>query len=278
MTRPKVDPDKRQRTAQACDSCKRRKQKVCELPSLPRSRSAAGIIGLFFPECRMEEPPIPVPDIPHPTHPPGLLDSADTPRLQCNGHCPCNTCEKRNLTCTFGSSEPGSADDQSPSKRRLTENDASGFANASIDNGPSPLQSPENHQSPQAQRPSNPSQWALCEEAKESPNNHAIKLEPFRSDMETPSIECAARSVGLLVPKPDESAEASMMSRGTTASAGDEEADNHTMTRLLQDPTGRLCESARSHHPSPCTPWRLRTCDGQSRRANGRAPWLETDR
>ncbi|KAI0816555.1 fungal-specific transcription factor domain-containing protein [Xylaria sp. FL0064] len=27
MTRPKVDPDKRQRTAQACDSCKRRKQK-----------------------------------------------------------------------------------------------------------------------------------------------------------------------------------------------------------------------------------------------------------
>lgn len=30
MTRPKVDDDKRQRTAQACDSCKRRKQKVCE--------------------------------------------------------------------------------------------------------------------------------------------------------------------------------------------------------------------------------------------------------
>lgn len=28
MTRPKVDPDKRQRTACACDSCKRRKQKV----------------------------------------------------------------------------------------------------------------------------------------------------------------------------------------------------------------------------------------------------------
>ncbi|PMD20305.1 hypothetical protein NA56DRAFT_177620 [Hyaloscypha hepaticicola] len=28
MTRPKVDPDKRQRTAQACESCKRRKQKV----------------------------------------------------------------------------------------------------------------------------------------------------------------------------------------------------------------------------------------------------------
>lgn len=30
MTRPKVDPEKRQRTANACDSCKRRKQKVCE--------------------------------------------------------------------------------------------------------------------------------------------------------------------------------------------------------------------------------------------------------
>ncbi|KAF6818913.1 hypothetical protein CSOJ01_01570 [Colletotrichum sojae] len=28
MTRPKVPEDKRQRTAQACDTCKRRKQKV----------------------------------------------------------------------------------------------------------------------------------------------------------------------------------------------------------------------------------------------------------
>lgn len=28
MTRPKVSEDKRQRTAHACDSCKRRKQKV----------------------------------------------------------------------------------------------------------------------------------------------------------------------------------------------------------------------------------------------------------
>jgi hypothetical protein len=28
MTRPKVPPDQRQRTAQACESCKRRKQKV----------------------------------------------------------------------------------------------------------------------------------------------------------------------------------------------------------------------------------------------------------
>ena len=31
MTRPKVPDDKRQRTAQACDMCKRRKQKVSEL-------------------------------------------------------------------------------------------------------------------------------------------------------------------------------------------------------------------------------------------------------
>ena len=34
MTRPKVDPEKRQRTANACDSCKRRKQKVCVVPNL----------------------------------------------------------------------------------------------------------------------------------------------------------------------------------------------------------------------------------------------------
>ncbi|KAK3388209.1 hypothetical protein B0T20DRAFT_365469 [Sordaria brevicollis] len=34
MTRPKVPDDKRQRTAQACDSCKRRKQKVRCLSNL----------------------------------------------------------------------------------------------------------------------------------------------------------------------------------------------------------------------------------------------------
>lgn len=33
MTRPKVPDEKRQRTAQACDSCKRRKQKVRSLSS-----------------------------------------------------------------------------------------------------------------------------------------------------------------------------------------------------------------------------------------------------
>lgn len=32
MTRPKVPPDQRQRTAQACESCKRRKQKVSSVP------------------------------------------------------------------------------------------------------------------------------------------------------------------------------------------------------------------------------------------------------
>ncbi|KAK3302021.1 uncharacterized protein B0T15DRAFT_404011 [Chaetomium strumarium] len=34
MTRPKVPDDKRQRTAQACDSCKRRKQKVGSIVSI----------------------------------------------------------------------------------------------------------------------------------------------------------------------------------------------------------------------------------------------------
>lgn len=35
MTRPKVPPEQRQRTAQACEVCKRRKQKVSQSPSRP---------------------------------------------------------------------------------------------------------------------------------------------------------------------------------------------------------------------------------------------------
>ncbi|KAL0931764.1 uncharacterized protein CTRU02_212717 [Colletotrichum truncatum] len=56
MTRPKVPEDKRQRTAQACDTCKRRKQKVSTclfyVPvspprSLPETQTMLSPLSLF---------------------------------------------------------------------------------------------------------------------------------------------------------------------------------------------------------------------------------------
>jgi len=67
-----------------------------------------------------------------------------------------------------------------------------------------------------------------------------VKREAYRPDVEAPSIESAARSIELFPPKAEEKPEAALMSRSTTASGVDEVADNHTLTRMLQDPTGRL--------------------------------------
>ena len=65
----------------------------------------------------------------------------------------------------------------------------------------------------------------------------------FEQDVGTPSIESAARSVALFPPAPEAKPEAQLASGATSISAPDEEADNHTLTRMLEDPTGRLRQS-----------------------------------
>ncbi|KAF6834286.1 hypothetical protein CMUS01_06217 [Colletotrichum musicola] len=81
MTRPKVPEDKRQRTAQACDTCKRRKQKVSvtfssHIPCLPPSEPTGSRAGTqmipsprahsFFPcsDCIVALPPFSFPSLP----------------------------------------------------------------------------------------------------------------------------------------------------------------------------------------------------------------------
>ncbi|KAL1897713.1 hypothetical protein Sste5346_004021 [Sporothrix stenoceras] len=64
MSRQKVPDDKRQRTAQACDYCKRRKQKVCKVKQGQGQGSWDG-------------------------------------HAICNGTKPCSTCTKKSVTCTY---------------------------------------------------------------------------------------------------------------------------------------------------------------------------------
>ena len=122
----------------------------------------------------------------------------------------------------------------------MTENDVSGFGSTPKHNdGSTPLQSPPGQLSPHSQRAPGPGQWAYPTETNEI--SIGLKREPYRPDVEAPSIESAARSIELFPPKVEEKPEAALMSRGTTTSGVDEVADNHTLTRMLQDPTGRLC-------------------------------------
>ncbi|KAI9812163.1 MAG: hypothetical protein M1827_004829 [Pycnora praestabilis] len=189
MTRPKVDPDKRQRTAQACDSCKRRKQK-------------------------------------------------------CNGLCPCNTCKKRNLSCSYGTSEHDSAEEPNfpIAKRRLTSSEDPDFE-VSNPSGISPQQVTSSRLSPQSERRQALPQWDYAVEANGF-GDAMKKRESLNPGVETPTIESAARSIGFFPNKNEGDVKLPLSSRGSTSSADPEEAVyNYTSSRMLQDPTGRLCQS-----------------------------------
>lgn len=141
MTRPKVAPDKRQRTAIACDSCKRRKQK-------------------------------------------------------CNGQSPCSNCSRRSLICTYGLSDSENNGSQSASKRRMLES------------------------------PQKPSQgWEETQR-------------PISSVHQGASLSVEMGHV-----TPGDIRVWGRLSRGTNSMSGEEEAVVYNSSRMLQDPTGRLCKS-----------------------------------
>lgn len=162
MTRPKVDPEKRQRTANACDSCKRRKQK-------------------------------------------------------CDGGQPCSTCDKKHFTCTYNTTDhahDGSSPAQPSAKRRIRESDVSNTPSSSNGGG-----KPSAVNYPPAAPPG---------------------LQSYRPRVGIPSVKDAARSAGYFPHTADLKPEIKVHSDFASNSGGDEEADNHTMTRMLEDGTGRL--------------------------------------
>lgn len=62
----------------------------------------------------------------------------------------------------------------------------------------------------------------------------------YRPAVSTPSIGDAARSIGYFPHRSDLKPEIKVQSDHVSNSGGDEEADNHTMSRMLEDGTGRL--------------------------------------
>ena len=131
-------------------------------------------------------------------------------------------------------------DEPLPSKKRRTEHDLSGDDEvASHGEALRDVLSP-NQVSPRAKRKA-PTQWNLSSDGNGA--GGAPRGIPFEHDAETPSIESAARSIIIFSPAPEAKTEAQLASGATSTSATDEEADNHTLTRMLEDPTGRLRQS-----------------------------------
>ncbi|KAK3333970.1 hypothetical protein B0T19DRAFT_142676 [Cercophora scortea] len=162
MTRPKVPDDKRQRTAQACESCKRRKQK-------------------------------------------------------CNGLKPCNTCDKRKLTCSYTPNDHGAGESiGSPTKRRHIETSSPSVSSTLDSSAISPVLR-SNHE------PTQP--W-------DEVRNGQLKEESSTSTPPTLSgNEYARREL-----VSDFEAQSSRSTTNWQA----EEAIIYTETRMLQDQTGRL--------------------------------------
>ncbi|KAL5116861.1 hypothetical protein ACEQ8H_005213 [Pleosporales sp. CAS-2024a] len=186
MTRPKVPPDQRQRTAQACESCKRRKQKASPDPccACPAVRAAV---------------------LPQP--PPTSIATLD-----CNGLCPCNTCDKRKFICIYTDRDTSPDARPAPKRRAIDESD-----------GDSPLL---NHQS-----------------TANTPTNAQSHPSPLSPPSPRPTSELSTGAGAVQLPTSQLNAEHHHLvpSRATTANSGpEEEAVIYSQSRMLQDPTGRV--------------------------------------
>ncbi|KAG0646782.1 Filamentous growth regulator 27 [Hyphodiscus hymeniophilus] len=261
MTRPKVDPDKRQRTAQACDSCKRRKQKVSTIrarniysklccrvqscanhPSVWTSRTAYRFAQktslsnprtLWRSHAALEYSPFisSLLDL--------LCSRMLTLLIKCNGSKPCNTCSKRGSTCMYGESSNESDEQPSPKRRAI---DRGGDAVTSPVNG---SQHHINLQYSNAQQSSSQElpQWVPILAA---PLEVPDTLQPHESSGTKAPIDTPAPL--FLNPTGDDRKDtinhvdqtSHLLSQGSTVSGQDEVADVYSNTRMLQDPTGRL--------------------------------------
>jgi len=65
----------------------------------------------------------------------------------------------------------------------------------------------------------------------------------YQATSQTPSIVNTASTYGFVPPKQEAALPTIKPQSNPTPSSEDEEAENHTMTRMLEDGTGRLCRS-----------------------------------
>ncbi len=165
---------------------------------------------------------------------------------QCNGLKPCQTCSKRNLHCTYGEVDtPSDHDLQSSPKRRMVESQSplgmvdpltgSEKETLSLNVAPPP--------------PPPPARWTPTKDSFQPPanGNSGAPISNVRASGFSMSLLLNDENVkkehksALNVP-PSISRGLGLMSRGSTVSGQEEEAVVYSNTRMLQDPTGRLCQ------------------------------------
>lgn len=142
--------------------------------------------------------------------------------MQCNGLQPCNTCTKRSFVCEYISpngpnTSHGSSSAVGPSvDRRISVPESNEPAVPAAKR----LRISENGSSSQGQAQASPRQL--------SSSSEPDRILSLPTPIPPPAI-------------PGRDHETDARSRQSTASGADEVAEVYTETRMLQDPTGRLC-------------------------------------
>lgn len=147
-----------------------------------------------------------------------LLHLSQLTSDQCDGEQPCSTCDKKRFTCTYSTTDhahTGTSPAQPSAKRRIRESDVSNRPGSLINGG--------------------------GVSAATYLQGTPLGPQSYRLGISTPSNGDASRSIGYFATRADSQPEIRVEAKqASTISGGDEEADNHTMTRMMEDGTGRL--------------------------------------
>jgi hypothetical protein len=149
---------------------------------------------------------------------------------KCNGLKPCNTCTKRSLTCSYtpnGNPDQNPPDNTgSPTKKRHVEDVSTSVKSEASGSTAAQLHSPVTKTSPAWEQP--PKQL-------NGSTQHTVDF-----DIPKPMVSQAHSH------KPTTDDDYETRTRQSTISGPDEEAVVYSSTRMLQDPTGRLCKPCRA--------------------------------
>jgi hypothetical protein len=164
--------------------------------------------------------------------------------------CPCNTCEKRKFQCIYTDRADAPSPSDHPSKRRLTDSSVNGgdgaasFSTTAVGESAVVPFSPDLHTHAKTTSSSN---FAPLLGTPNNDPNFQAKDEPEQTTDE----EKAARSLQhFSTPRAEDQARAVVMSNSASQGGQEEEAVVYSQTRMLQDPTGRLCKAPNLLAPS----------------------------
>jgi len=167
-------------------------------------------------------------------------------RTQCNGQKPCQTCAKKQLSCLYGSTEDGlDRNEVSSPKRRMVEIERM-------------VESPSNTSTNGSLNQSSP--YGLLIPSPQISQTHSGVDNGLLStgDLQNGDSKSTAHLSGMSPARREESKQISnvpnanpnSVSGAGSVSDDHEEADVYNYTRMLQDPSGRLCKLFTTSRPN----------------------------